>query len=182
MTNAAGWAKTRRRLFELFGINVVLTIRKSPTLIKQLTLLEQTDILIKISRGKGTYYDLYERTIFLESTPGDCVQVSTEIAHEIVHAIIRPTRDPVDGCDEMDRWVDECMEQETDATVNECIVADELAAKGTVLPYSVEYWQEIWHAGGRAAIREEYESTVTSTNNQSYRSHYEGWYREIIGQ
>jgi hypothetical protein len=125
------------------------------------------------------YYDRRKRTIYIgRFCPRNYKLIS--IAHEFVHALVKPTIDPVAGKTGRREFVERCLEEETEAIVHEIKIVKELLKAGVdVDPRELE-WLYRYKRGGRRAIRRALQKTITSTTGEDYPDYYGAWYDEMI--
>lgn len=171
---------TLRNLKRQFGKKLVEAALKSPTLIDDIQRIRQNDVRIRLVDGPcRAYYDRKKRTIYIGRwCPRNYKLIS--IAHEFVHAIVKPTIDPVPGKTGRKEFVDRCLDEETEAIVHEIHIVKELMQAGVnVDPKELE-WLKRYKRGGRRAIRRALERTVTSTTGEDYPEYYGSWYDEIV--
>ena len=116
-----------RNLKRQFGKRLVETALKSPTLMADIERIRHEGVRIRLVDGPcRAYYDRKKRTIYIGRwCPRNYKLIS--IAHEFVHAIIKPTIDPVPGQTGRQEFIDRCLEEETEAIVHEIHIVRELA-------------------------------------------------------
>src|ERR1700733_8132869 len=169
-----------RNLKRQFGKRLVETALKSPTLMADIERIRNEGVRIRLVDGPcRAYYDRKKRTIYIGRwCPRNYKLIS--IAHEFVHAIIKPTIDPVPGRTGRKEFVDRCLEEETEAIVHEILIVKELIKAGVkVEPKELE-WLNRYKRGGRKAIRKALQKTITSTTGEDYPEYYGSWYDEIV--
>lgn len=169
-----------RNLKRQFGKRLVETALKSPTLMADIERIRNEGVRIRLVDGPcRAYYDRKKRTIYIGRwCPRNYKIIS--IAHEFVHAIVKPTIDPVPGKTGRQEFIDRCLEEETEAIVHEIhIVRELLKADVKVDPKELE-WLNRYKRGGRRAIRKALEKTITSTTGEDYPEYYGSWYDEIV--
>jgi Zn-dependent peptidase ImmA (M78 family) len=125
------------------------------------------------------YYDRRKRTIYIGRwCPRNYKLIS--IAHEFVHALVKPTLDPIPGKTGRKEFVNRCLDEETEAVVHEILIVKELMRAGVkVDPVELE-WLNRYRRGGRKAIRKALRKTITSTTGEDYPDYYASWYDEIV--
>ncbi|HNH73100.1 MAG TPA: hypothetical protein PLF23_04965, partial [Candidatus Obscuribacter sp.] len=86
-----------RNLKRQFGKRMVETLLKSPTLIDDIDKIRAAGVRIRLVDGPcRAYYDRKKRTIYIGRwCPRNYKLIS--IAHEFVHALVKPTLDPIPG-------------------------------------------------------------------------------------
>ncbi|CAN5360251.1 hypothetical protein BH10CYA1_BH10CYA1_33460 [soil metagenome] len=169
-----------RNLRRQFGKRLVEAALKSPTLIADIERIRQEGVRIRLVDGPcRAYYDRKKRTIYIGRwCPRNYKLIS--IAHEFVHAIIKPTIDPIPGKTGRQEFIDRCIEEETEAIVHEINIVKELMQAGVnVDPKELE-WLNRYKSGGRRAIRRALQKTITSTTGEDYPEYYGSWYDEIV--
>ncbi|HEY9679506.1 MAG TPA: hypothetical protein V6C76_15970 [Drouetiella sp.] len=169
-----------RNLRRQFGKRLVEAALKSPTLIADIERIRAEGVRIRLVDGPcRAYYDRKKRTIYIGRwCPRNYKLIS--IAHEFVHAVIKPTIDPIPGKTGRKEFVDRCIEEETEAIVHEILIVKELLAAGVdVDPKELE-WLNRYKRGGRRAIRRALQKTITSTTGEDYPEYYGSWYDEIV--
>ncbi len=169
-----------RNLRRQFGKKLVEAAYKSPTLLEDIQHIRAQGVRIRMVDGPcRAYYDRKKRTIYIgRYCPRNYKLIS--IAHEFVHALIKPTFDPVPGKTGRKEFVDRCLSEETEAIVHEIRIVQELI-KGDVSIDPVELeWLRRYKRGGRRAIKKALQKTVTSTTGEGYPEYYGSWYDEIV--
>lgn len=174
--------KTLRNLKRQFGKRLVEVALKSPTLIDDIHRIKSEGVKIRQVDGPcRAYYDRRKRTIYIGRwCPRNYKLIS--IAHEFVHALVRPTVDPVAGETGRREFVERCLEEETEAIVHEIRIVKELLKAGVKVDPKELEWLNRYKRGGRRAIRKALEKTITSTTGEDYPEYYGSWYDEIIPQ
>ncbi len=106
-----------RNLKRQFGRRMVEALQKSPTLIDDIERIREAGVRIRLVDGPcRAYYDRKKRTIYIGRwCPRNYKLIS--IAHEFVHALVKPTVDPVPGKTGRQEFVDRCIEEETEAAL-----------------------------------------------------------------
>lgn len=169
-----------RNLKRQFGKRLVQDALKCPTLMEDIERIRSEGVKIRLVDGPcRAYYDRKRRTIYIGRwCPRNYKLIS--IAHEFVHALVKPTVDPVPGKTGRKEFVDRCLEEETEAIVHEILIVKELLKAGVkVDPRELE-WLKRYRRGGRKAIRKALEKTITSTTGEDYPEYYGSWYDEMI--
>lgn len=169
-----------KRLKRQFGKKFVETAAKCPTLVADIQRIREDGVKIRMVNGPcRAYYDRKKRTIYIGKwCPRNYKLIS--IAHEFVHAVIRPTIDPVPGETGRSEFVERCLEEETEAIVHEILIVKELMNAGVEVDPKELEWLRRYRSGGRKAIRRALEKTVTSTTGEDYPEYYGSWYDEIV--
>ncbi|MBP9094413.1 hypothetical protein KBI23_25570 [bacterium] len=169
-----------RNLKRQFGRRMVETLLMSPTLVDDIDKIRAAGVRIRLVDGPcRAYYDRKKRTIYIGRwCPRNYKLIS--IAHEFVHALVKPTVDPVPGQTGRQEFINRCLEEETEAIVHEIeIVKDLLKADIPIDPKELE-WLKRYKRGGRKAIIKALEKTITSTTGEDYPEYYGSWYDEIV--
>ncbi len=169
-----------RNLRRQFGKRLVEVALKSPTLINDIERIKLEGVKIRQVHGPcRAYYDRRRRTIYIgKYCPRNYKLVS--IAHEFVHALVRPTIDPVAGETGRQEFVERCLEEETEAIVHEIRIVRELLKAGVKVDPKEMEWLNRYRRGGRRAIRKALQKTITSTTGEDYPEYYGSWYDEMI--
>lgn len=169
-----------RNLKRQFGKRMVETLLKSPTLIEDIEQIREAGVRIRLVDGPcRAYYDRKKRTIYIGRwCPRNYKLIS--IAHEFVHALVKPTLDPIPGKTGRKEFVNRCLEEETEAIVHEIEIVKELIKAGTPVDPKELEWLKRYKRGGRKAIRKALEKTITSTTGEDYPEYYASWYDEIV--
>src|SRR3982750_1034825 len=138
-----------RNLRRQFGKRLVEAALKSPTLIADIERIRQEGVRIRLVDGPcRAYYDRKKRTIYIGRwCPRNYKLIS--IAHEFVHAVIRPTIDPVPGETGRTEFVERCLEEETEAIVHEILIVKELMNAGVEVDPKELEWLRRYRSGGR---------------------------------
>jgi hypothetical protein len=166
------------RLRRQFGSKFVHLLKKSPTLVENLKHIRANNI--KIRTGKGycqAYYNKDTRTIYIGRRCALHYKLIS-LAHEFVHALIKPTEDPIPGKTGKKEFVNRCLSEEVEAIVHEVYIMQELIAAGMKekeFSFNLQ-WLKLYLNGGRKAIRKKLNSTVTSTTGEKYPLYYGHWY------
>jgi hypothetical protein len=153
---------------------------QSPTLVEDIERIRSEGVKIRLVNGPcRAYYDRRKRTIYIGRwCPRNYKLIS--IAHEFVHALVKPTKDPVPGKTGRREFIDRCLEEETEAIVHEIRIVRELIKAGVKVDPKELEWLNRYKKGGRRAVRRALEKTVTSTTGEDYPDYYGSWYDEII--
>ena len=169
-----------RNLKRQFGRRMVEALQKSPTLIDDIERIREAGVRIRLVDGPcRAYYDRKKRTIYIGRwCPRNYKLIS--IAHEFVHALVKPTVDPVPGKTGRQEFVDRCIEEETEAIVHEIEIVKELIKAGIPVDPKELEWLKRYRRGGRTAIRKAQQKTITSTTGEDYPEYYGSWYDEIV--
>jgi hypothetical protein len=176
MTSASQFRNLKRQ----FGKRLVECALKCPTLVEDIERIRQEGVKIRLVDGPcRAYYDRKKRTIYIGRwCPRNYKLIS--IAHEFVHAVIRPTIDPVPGVTGRQEFVTRCLEEETEAIVHEISIVKELLLAGVKIDPKELEWLKRYKRGGRAAIMKALQKTITSTTGEDYPEYYGSWYDEIV--
>ena len=169
-----------RNLKRQFGKRLVEVALKSPTLITDIERIRLEGVRIRLVDGPcRAYYDRKRRTIYIGRwCPRNYKLIS--IAHEFVHALIKPTVDPIPGKTGRKEFVDRCLDEETEAIVHEIMIVKELMRAGVAVDTKELAWLRRYNRGGRKAIRRALQKTITSTTGEDYPEYYASWYDEIV--
>ncbi len=169
-----------RNLKRQFGKKLVEAALKSPTLIDDLNRIRDEGVRIRLVDGPcRAYYDRKKRTIYIGRwCPRNYKLIS--IAHEFVHALVKPTSDPIPGTTGRKEFVDRCLEEETEAIVHEIMIVKELLKAGVEVDPKELEWLKRYQSGGRRSIRRALQKTITSTTGEDYPEYYGSWYDEIV--
>ncbi len=176
MSSAAQYRNLKRQ----FGKRLVETALKCPTLVEDIERIKSEGVKIRLVDGPcRAYYDRKKRTIYIGRwCPRNYKLIS--IAHEFVHAVIRPTVDPVPGVTGKVEFVTRCLEEETEAIVHEISIVKELLKAGVKIDPKELEWLNRYRRGGRKAIMKALQKTITSTTGEDYPEYYGSWYDEIV--
>jgi hypothetical protein len=169
-----------RNLKRQFGKKLVEAALKSPTLMDDIGRIKKEGVRIRLVDGPcRAYYDRKKRTIYIGRwCPRNYKLIS--IAHEFVHALVKPTIDPLPGKTGRQEFIDRCLEEETEAIVHEIRIVKELMKAGVPVDPKELEWLKRYQSGGRRAIRRALQKTITSTTGEDYPEYYGSWYDEII--
>ncbi len=169
-----------RNLRRQFGKRLIAIALKSPTLIEDIERIKFEGVKIRQVAGPcRAYYDRRKRTIYIGRwCPRNYKLIS--IAHEFVHALIRPTLDPIAGKTSRHEFVERCLEEETEAIVHEISIVRELIKAGVKVDPKELDWLNRYRRGGRKAICKALQKTITSTTGEDYPEYYGSWYDEMI--
>lgn len=172
--------RSKRNLKRQFGKRLVETALKSPTLVEDLGRIRLEGVKIRLVDGPcRAYYDRKKRTIYIGRwCPRNYKLIS--IAHEFVHALVKPTIDPIPGKTGRQEFVDRCLDEETEAIVHEIEIVKELLQAGVAVDPKELEWLNRYKRGGRKAIRRALEKTITSTTGEDYPEYYGSWYDEMV--
>jgi hypothetical protein len=180
LTFAKAQNTSMRNLRRQFGKRMVETLLKSPTLIYDMEQIREAGVKIRLVDGPcRAYYDRKKRTIYIGRwCPRNYKLIS--IAHEFVHALVRPTLDPVPGETGRQEFIDRCLEEETEAIVHEIEIVKDLIKAGIAVDPKELDWLKRYRRGGRKAIKKALVKTITSTTGEDYPEYYGSWYDEIV--
>lgn len=169
-----------KNLRRQFGKRLVELALKSPTLVSDIHRIRQEGVKIRLVDGPcRAYYDRKRRTIYIGRwCPRNYKLIS--IAHEFVHALVKPTIDPVAGETGRQEFIERCLEEETEAIVHEIAIVRELMKAGVKVDPKELEWLNRYRRGGRRAIRKALQKTITSTTGEDYPEYYGSWYDEMI--
>lgn len=169
-----------RNLRRQFGKKFAETAKKCPTLVADIQEIRERGVKIRLVNGPcRAYYDRKKRTIYIGKwCPRNYKLIS--IAHEFVHAVVRPTIDPVPGETGRMEFVERCLEEETEAIVHEIMIVKELLKAGVKIDPKELEWLRRYRSGGRKAIKRALQKTITSTTGEDYPEYYGMWYDEIV--
>ena len=169
-----------RNLKRQFGKRLVEAALKSPTLVQDIERIRNEGVRIRLVDGPcRAYFDRKKRTIYIGRwCPRNYKLIS--IAHEFVHALLKPTVDPIPGKTGRQEFIDRCIEEETEAIVHEIIIVKELMQAGVKVDPKELEWLNRHKKGGRRAIRRALQKTITSTTGEDYPEYYGSWYDEIV--
>ena len=172
--------RSKRNLKRQFGKRLVETAMKSPTLLEDLGRIRLEGVKIRLVDGPcRAYYDRKKRTIYIGRwCPRNYKLIS--IAHEFVHALVKPTIDPVPGKTGRQEFIDRCLDEETEAIVHEIEIVKELMLAGVKVDPKELEWLNRYKRGGRKAVRRALEKTITSTTGEDYPEYYGSWYDEMV--
>lgn len=175
-----------KKLKRQFGTKFVEMLKKSPTLLKDLEEIRANNVTIRQLPGRcQAYYNRNNKTIYLGSRCSVAYKIIS-LGHEFVHALLRPTTDPILGVTGRKEFIARCLSEEAEAIVHELKVQDELKEAGIDLTYGRtrepfnEDWVNCYHKYGRSGIRRKLKNTFTSTTSEKYPAYYGGWYDENI--
>ena len=169
-----------KNLRRQFGKKLVETALKSPTLVRDINRIRNEGVKIRLVDGPcRAYYDRRRKTIYIGRwCPRNYKLIS--IAHEFVHALVKPTIDPIPGKTGRKEFIRRCLDEETAAIVHEIAIIRELMKAGVEVDKKEQEWLRRYQRGGRKAIRKALEKTVTSTTGEDYPLYYGSWYDEIV--
>ena len=173
-------SRSARNLKRQFGKGLVEAVSKSPTLESDLARIRSEGIKIRVVDGPcRAFYDRKKRTIYIGRwCPRNYKLIS--IAHEFVHALIKPTLDPIAGKTGRQEFIDRCLGEETAAIVHEIRIVEELIKSGINVTPRDREWLNRYRRGGKKAVRKALEKTITSTTGEDYPEYYGSWYDEMI--
>ena len=101
----------------------------SPTFMQDLKLLEAAGIKIRLlNKSDIAYFHRKKRVIYVGKWSNNANKVIS-IGHEYVHALLCPTTDVKAG-DDRETWINERLDEETEAIVHELLILKELIAAG----------------------------------------------------
>lgn len=163
-----------------FGKSLVAVAIQSATFLHVLREIRTHKVKIRLVDGPcRAYYDRKKRTIYIGHwCPRDYKIIS--LVHEYVHALVKPTIDPVPGVTGRQEFIYRCIGEETEAIAIEVQCVTDLLKAGIRLSDRDLKWFRLYEKGGRRAIRKELTTTVTSTTGEDYPTYYGSWYDEII--
>lgn len=163
-----------------FGKGFVEAALQSRTFVRALYEIRTNEIKIRLVDGPcRAYFDRRKRTIYIGRwCPRNYKIIS--VVHEYVHALVRPTRDPIAGETGRQEFIDRCLDEEAEAIAIEVQCVKDLLKAGARLDPKELEWLTRFNTGGRKAIRRALETTVTSTTGEDYPTYYGCWYDEIV--
>ena len=169
-----------RNLRRQFGKRLIEIALQSPTLVKYISRIRDEGVKIRLVDGPcRAYYDRKKRTIYIGRwCPRNYKLIS--IAHEFVHALVKPTLDPVPGKTGRKEFIERCLNEETAAIIHEISIVQELQKAGANIETNELEWLKRYKRGGRKAIRKALQKTITSTTGEDYPEYYGSWYDEMI--
>jgi hypothetical protein len=175
-----------KKLRRQFGKKFVDILKKSPTLVKNLEEIRANNIKIRAISGYcRAYYDRKPTTIYIGKSCGLAYQL-VSLAHEFVHALLKPTNDPIPGVTGKKEFIARCLSEETEAIVHELKIQEEFNQAGVKFtfgrdkkPYNKE-WVDCYAKSGRPGIMRKLKTTVTSTTGDKYPHYYALWYDDVI--
>jgi hypothetical protein len=173
-------ARSAKNLRRQFGKRLVEAALKCPTLVTDIERIRSEGVKIRLVDGPcRAYYDRKKRTIYIGRwCPRNYKLIS--IAHEFVHALVRPTVDPVPGETGRQEFIDRCLDEEAEAIVHEIMIVRELMQAGVKVDPKELEWLNRYKRGGRRSIRKALEKTITSTTGEDYPEYYGSWYDEMV--
>lgn len=172
--------RSAKNLKRQFGKRLVEAARKSPTLVDDIARIRSEGVKIRLVDGPcRAYYDRKRRTIYIGRwCPRNYKLIS--IAHEFVHALVKPTINPVPGHTGRNEFISRCLDEETEAIVHEISIVKELIQAGVPIDPKELDWYNRYRRGGRKAVRKALQKTVTSTTGEDYPEYYGSWYDEMV--
>lgn len=146
-----------------FGKRFVEAALKSRTFVRALYDIRTNQVKIRLVDGPcRAYYDRRKRTIYIGRWC-PCNYKIISVVHEYVHALVRPTTDPIPGETGRQEFIDRCLDEEAEAIAMEVQCVKDLLKAGARLDPKELEWLKRFNKGGRKAIRRALETTVTST-------------------
>lgn len=101
----------------------------SPTFLQDLKLLEAAGIEIRLlNKNDIAYFSRKKQVVYVGKWSSNVNKI-VSIGHEYVHALLRPTTDVKEG-DDRETWINERLDEETEAIVHELLILQELIAAG----------------------------------------------------
>lgn len=169
-----------KNLRRQFGKKLVETAQKSPSLVRDIERIRAEGVKIRLVDGPcRAYYDRKRKTIYIGRwCPRNYKLIS--IAHEFVHALVKPTLDPIPGKTGKKEFVKRCLDEEAAAIIHEISIIQELMKAGVKVDSKELEWLRRYQRGGKRAVRKALEKTVTSTTGEEYPEYYGSWYDEIV--
>ncbi len=169
-----------KNLRRQFGKKLVETAQKSPSLVRDIERIRAEGVKIRLVDGPcRAYYDRKRKTIYIGRwCPRNYKLIS--IAHEFVHALVKPTSDPIPGKTGKKEFVKRCLDEEAAAIIHEISIIQELMKAGVKVDSKELEWLRRYQRGGKKAVRKALEKTVTSTTGEEYPEYYGSWYDEIV--
>jgi len=171
------------KLRKQFGRELVETLAKCPTLVKDLAELRKHGVKIRKVSGEGKHcqaYSMRKRMTIYLGTHCTVAQKLIALAHEKVHVIGKPTPDPIPRDMGRQEFIEFNLNAETDCIVHEVKVTAELVKLGLKIDDHSLSWLRLYKRGGRPAILKKMRKTVTSTTGELYPEYYGGWYDEAV--
>lgn len=171
------------RLRKQFGRELVETLAKCPTLVKDLAELREHGVKIRKVSGEGKHcqaYSMRKRMTIYLGTHCNVAQKLIALAHEKVHVIVKPTPDPIPREMGRQEFIEFNLNAETDCIVHEVKVTAELVKLGIKVDDHSMSWLRRYHSGGRAAILKAMRKAITSNTGELYPDYYGSWYDEAV--
>jgi hypothetical protein len=164
-----------------FGKTTAEIAKKSPTLVADIAEIREKGV--KIRRIFGPCQACYDRKKWIIYISWQCPKLYklVSIAHEFVHALVKPSKDPIPGETGRQEFINACLEEETEAICHEIQIVREFLAAGVPVEEKELIWLNRYrYGGGKANIRRWLEKTITSTTGETYPEYYGEWYDEVI--
>lgn len=127
----------------------------SPTFLEDLKLLEAAGIEIRLlNKNDIAYFSKKKRVVYVGKWSSNVNKI-VSIGHEFVHALLRPTTDVKEG-DDKETWINERLDEETEAIVHELLILQELIAAGKSKHFGKQFsgvglsWLTIFEGGAVA--------------------------------
>ncbi|MBX9879685.1 MAG: ImmA/IrrE family metallo-endopeptidase [Candidatus Obscuribacterales bacterium] len=124
----------------------------SPTFMQDWKLLEAAGIKIRLlNKSDIAYFSRKKRVVYVGKWSSHVNKI-VSIGHEYVHALLRPTTDVKEG-DDRETWINERLEEETEAIVHELLILQELIAAGKSKHFGKQFssvglgWLTIYQGG-----------------------------------
>lgn len=171
------------KLRKQFGRELVETLAKCPTLVKDLAELREQGVKIRKVSGEGKHcqaYSMRKRMTIYLGTHCSVAQKLIALAHEKVHVIVKPTPDPIPREMGRQEFIDFNLNAETDCIVHEVQVTAELVKLGLKVDDHSLSWLRRYKRGGRAAILKAMRKAITSNTGELYPDYYGSWYDEAV--
>lgn len=148
--------KSKRKRGSAFGRPFWKLAAASPTFLQDLKLLEAAGIEIRLLRKSDVaYFNTYKRVIYVGKWSSNVNKI-VSIGHEFVHALLRPTTHVQEG-DDREVWINERLEEETEAIIHELLILQELIDAGKQKHFGKQFsnvglgWLTIYLGGDAAA-------------------------------
>lgn len=169
-----------KAFIKVFGKSMFESACLSKTLLKLICRAHESKVKYKLLNGVCmAYYDSNKNTIYIgKFCPRNYKIIS--VAHEISHAVIRRTVNPIPGVTGRKEFIESCIDDETESIVQELKVLVELKNAGIKFHEKEERWLKAYKSGGRRTIRKILKTTITSTTLETYPTYYSGWYDQIV--
>lgn len=139
----------------IFGRAFWKLAEASPTFMQDWKLLEAAGIKVRLlNKSDIAYFNRKKRVVYVGKWSSHVNKI-VSIGHEYVHALLRPTTDVKEG-DDRETWINERLEEETEAIVHELLILQELIAAGKSKHFGKQFssvglgWLTIYQGGSVA--------------------------------
>jgi hypothetical protein len=174
-----------------FGPKLVETLLAIPYLVRIVRTLVRRGWKIRVKKRmlgysgyyKGAFSTRSKKTVYI-GAKANFFFILISIAHEYVHAVVMPTKNPRRGSS-CKRFIERCLTEEAKANLYECRVIQALLDMGYTFKDidRKSTWAQDWYKTskkGLGALKEKVRRSQEGTEGMTYPEFYRSWYEEKV--